>query len=103
MANHWTDLENIRWPVSSSTKGPRRVCRFCVLGILIPIVLLCIPLYMRHRAFHPFPFTISPSDMKLLNQVRSTQCFFLDVCVFLCSRVAKQQSERGNEVVSLRK
>ena len=25
------------------------------------------------------------------------------MCVFLCSRVAKQQSERGNEVVSLRK
>ena len=72
MANHWTDLENIRWPttISSSSKGPRRVCRFCILGILLPIVILCIPLYMRYRALQSLTFRMSPSDMKLLNQVR---------------------------------
>ena len=28
-------------------QGPMRLCRFCLLGILVPITLLCVPLYMR--------------------------------------------------------
>ena len=61
-----------------------RLCRFCLLGLLLPITLLCIPLYMRFSdkenifylnsdifsrfiSLRPQFFTLSPMDMKLLN------------------------------------
>jgi len=64
------DLENMKWSKSKSSniKGPKRMCKFCILAIVVPIVLLCIPLYMRYQALKPHRFTLSPSDMKLLNQ-----------------------------------
>ena len=72
------DLENMKWKSNSSAiKGPKRMCKFCLLAIVIPIVLLCIPLYMRYQALRPHIFSLSPSDMKLLNQVLQ---FFL--CLF---------------------
>jgi len=62
------DLENMKWKSKSSAiKGPKRMCKFCILAIVVPIVLLCIPLYMRYQALRPHLFTLSPSDMKLLN------------------------------------
>ena len=66
------DLENMKWnSKSSAIKGPKRMCKFCILAIVVPIVLLCIPLYMRYQALRPHLFTLSPSDMKLLNHVRT--------------------------------
>ena len=44
-----------------------RLCKFCLLGIFFPITLLCIPLYMRFISLRPHIFTLSPTDMKLLN------------------------------------
>ena len=75
------DLENMKWSKSKSSniKGPKRMCKFCILAIVVPIVLLCIPLYMRYQALKPHRFTLSPSDMKLLNQVRKL-LFVLKLC-----------------------
>ena len=64
------DLESLKWSSDSDArKGPKRLCKFCLLGILLPILLLCVPLYMRFQALKPHFFLLSPSDMKLLNQV----------------------------------
>ena len=64
------DLERMRWSSRSSpSKGPKRLCKFCLLGIVLPVVFLCIPLYMRYQALRPHLLTLSPADMKLLNQV----------------------------------
>ena len=70
MDTNFRDLERFKWSSESSpTKGPKRLCKFCALGIVIPIVLLCVPLYMRFQALKPHFFFLSPSDMKLLNHV----------------------------------
>eukprot|EP00092_Neocalanus_flemingeri_P037943 GFUD01041300.1.p1 GENE.GFUD01041300.1~~GFUD01041300.1.p1 ORF type:complete len:517 (-),score=125.30 GFUD01041300.1:18-1568(-) len=62
------ELEKMRWaPRSQPLKGPMRLFRFCLLGIFFPILLLCIPLYMRFISLRPHIFTLSPTDMKLLN------------------------------------
>jgi len=63
------ELEKMRWsPRSNPSKGPRRLCKFCLLAVAFPIILLCIPLYMRFLALKPQSLILSPSDMKLLNQ-----------------------------------
>ena len=41
--------------------------KFCVLGVCLPLVLLCVPLYMRFISLRPHLFHLSPLDMKLLN------------------------------------
>jgi len=68
----------MRWaPRSSPSKGPRRLCKFCSLAIILPVILLCIPLYMRFTALSPHDLILSPSDMKLLNHesvVSTTWC-----------------------------
>ena len=64
-------LERMRWSSRSpASKGPKRLCKFCLLAILLPVVCLCIPLYMRFQALKPHLLTLSPADMKLLNQAR---------------------------------
>ena len=49
-------------------QGPIRICKFCVLGVGLPIIFLTVPLYMRFLALRPHQFSLSPADMKLLNQ-----------------------------------
>jgi len=44
-----------------------RLCKFCLLGVSLPVFLLCLPLYMRFISLRPHLFTLSPADMKLLN------------------------------------
>ena len=39
------------------------------LALFVPSLFLCVPLYMRYYALRPHLFTMSPTDMKLLNQV----------------------------------
>ena len=41
------------------------------LALFVPSLFLCVPLYMRYYALRPHVFTMSPTDMKLLNQVSS--------------------------------
>ena len=58
---------------------------FLFLGVVLPFTFLCIPLYMRFLAFQPHNFTISPLDMKLLNQVliATLNCFVKYFCLNL--------------------
>ena len=102
--DHWEakDLENMKWTSNSSAiKGPKRMCKFCFLGIIIPIILLCIPLYMRYQALRPHRFTLSPSDMKLLNQVISLYSAQLsksnDTVCFSGTRKIIEKSIIGNQ------
>merc|ERR1719309_1063335 len=67
----------MRWSARSQSKGPLRLCRFCLLSVMLPISLLCIPLYMRFVSLRPHLLTLSPTDMKLLNhehRVSTTWC-----------------------------
>ena len=87
------DLENMKWKSKSSAiKGPKRMCKFCILAIVVPIVLLCIPLYMRYQALRPHLFTLSPSDMKLLNHVRTANfhlCNYFRLHMYLLTLLCK--------------
>ncbi len=62
-------LEDLKWSGSSPTKGPKRLCKFCLLAVVLPVLCLVIPVYIRFKVLRPHVFTLSPSDMKLLNQV----------------------------------
>lgn len=63
-------LESMQWSSKSSpSKGPKRLCKFCLCGVLLPILCLIAPIYIRFQALRPHFFTLAPSDMKLLNQV----------------------------------
>ena len=54
-------------------KNIPNLCPTCGFSaLLVPTLFLCVPLYMRYYALRPHIFTMSPTDMKLLNQVRST-------------------------------
>ena len=62
------ELDKMRWgPRSNPSKGPVRMCKFCFFGVSLPIILLCVPLYMRFISLRPHIFHLSPLDMKLLN------------------------------------
>jgi len=62
------ELDKMRWtPRSNPNKGPMRMCKFCFLGVAVPMMLLCVPLYMRFISLRPHLFHLSPLDMKLLN------------------------------------
>merc|ERR1719204_1206893 len=61
-------LEKMPWSSNSGpAKGPKRLATFCLLGVLLPILCLCIPLYMRFQALKPYVFMLTPSEMILLN------------------------------------
>ncbi len=83
----------MKWSAGSSpSKGPKRLCKFCLLGVALPVLCLIVPVYVRFQvktqekfplkcvflnslfsfqALKPYYFTLSPSDMKLLNHVRA--------------------------------
>ena len=87
------DLEKRPWSSKSSpAKGPKRLCKFCVLAVILPIICLCVPLYMRFQALKPQIFTLSPSDMKLLNQVCTNTNFYAFVKVIKNHFVCKIKS-----------
>ena len=68
LATYEVTMDQMRWSSRSSpTKGPKRLCKFCLLAVLLPILCLCLPLYMRFQALKPHLFNLSPADMKLLN------------------------------------
>ncbi|TRY68335.1 hypothetical protein TCAL_03808 [Tigriopus californicus] len=67
--DRFDQMERMQWSSrSNASKGPKRLCRFCLFAILVPILCLCVPLYIRYQALKPHFFTLSPADMKLLNQ-----------------------------------
>ena len=64
------EMERMRWSSrTGGSKGPKRLCKFCFCGVILPVLCLVIPVYVRFQALRPHYFTLSPSDMKLLNQV----------------------------------
>ncbi|RZC41103.1 uncharacterized protein BDFB_009939, partial [Asbolus verrucosus] len=59
----------------STFKGPIRVVKLCVLGILLPSLLIAIPLYMRYHVYGHQLYPLAMSDMRLLdNKVSTTWC-----------------------------
>lgn len=56
-------------------KGPLRVLRLCILGILLPALLVGIPLYMRYHVYGHQLYPLAMSDMRLIdNKVSTTWC-----------------------------
>ncbi|XP_019866768.2 uncharacterized protein LOC109595790 isoform X2 [Aethina tumida] len=58
-----------------SLRGPLRVVKLCILGIILPAILLGVPLYMRYRVYGHQLYPLAMSDMRLLdNKVSTTWC-----------------------------
>ncbi|KAI4466671.1 hypothetical protein MML48_2g00018005 [Holotrichia oblita] len=58
-----------------SFKGPLKVVRLCVLGILLPCLLFVIILFIRYRVYTEQMYPLAVSDMRMLdNRVSSTWC-----------------------------
>ncbi|XP_040571409.1 uncharacterized protein [Lepeophtheirus salmonis] len=78
-SDKFDQLERMQWSSnSSSTKGPKRLCIFCLLAIFLPVLCLVVPIYMRFQALRPHFLTLSPSDMKLLNQESMVSTFWCE-------------------------
>eukprot|EP00096_Caligus_rogercresseyi_P003197 TRINITY_DN1586_c0_g1_i3.p1 TRINITY_DN1586_c0_g1~~TRINITY_DN1586_c0_g1_i3.p1 ORF type:complete len:494 (+),score=115.27 TRINITY_DN1586_c0_g1_i3:186-1667(+) len=72
-------LERLQWSSNSSAaKGPKRLCIFCTLAVFLPVLCLVIPIYMRFQALRPHLISLSPSDMKLLNQESMVSTFWCE-------------------------
>ncbi|ODM89316.1 hypothetical protein Ocin01_17369 [Orchesella cincta] len=56
----------------SKWKGPRRVCIFCTMAIVVPSLLISIPLLMRFVIYGSSSYVIHPSDMRVLDERIST-------------------------------
>lgn len=56
-------------------KGPLRVLRLCLLGILVPCVLSISILYMRYRVYVEQLYPLTISDMRMLDsRISTTWC-----------------------------
>ncbi|XP_066996326.1 uncharacterized protein [Anabrus simplex] len=56
-------------------KGPWRALRLCLLGILLPSILVAVPLYMRYHVYGDQMYPVAMSDMRLLDsRVSTTWC-----------------------------
>ena len=66
------DLEKRPWSSKSPpTKGPKRLCKFFVLAVILPMICLCVPLYMRFQALKPQIFTLSPLEELIYTEINS--------------------------------
>ncbi|XP_065168171.1 uncharacterized protein [Atheta coriaria] len=60
---------------TKSLKGPLRVVRLCVLGIMLPCLLVSLILYMRYRVYVEQLYPLAVSDMRMLdNRISTTWC-----------------------------
>ncbi|XP_018328412.1 uncharacterized protein LOC108739157 [Agrilus planipennis] len=58
-----------------SFKGPLRLVRLCLLSILLPIILVALPLYLRYHVYGDQLYPFAMSDMRLLdNKVSTVWC-----------------------------
>ncbi|KAK5648792.1 hypothetical protein RI129_003684 [Pyrocoelia pectoralis] len=55
-----------------SYKGPLRVFRLCILGIVLPTALVSVPLYLRYHVYANQLYPFAVSDMRLLDRRIST-------------------------------
>lgn len=62
-------------PKKEKFKGPFRVVRLCILGILVPCFLFSLTLYMRYRVYVEQMYPLAVSDMRMLdNRISTTWC-----------------------------
>ncbi|KAL3289084.1 hypothetical protein HHI36_003526 [Cryptolaemus montrouzieri] len=55
-----------------SLKGPSRVIRLCLLGVMLPTLLIAIPLYLRYRVYRHQLYPLAMSDMRIIDGRIST-------------------------------
>ncbi|XP_064108816.1 uncharacterized protein LOC135217064 [Macrobrachium nipponense] len=56
-------------------RGPRRVIRLCMFGLILPTLLIIIPLYVRLVLYPPGHYPMMPTDQRILsNHVSSVWC-----------------------------
>nr|CAI5851290.1 unnamed protein product [Callosobruchus analis] len=56
-------------------RGPLRVARLCILGVLLPSLFISIPLYLRLRVYGLQLYPLAASDMRMLdNKISTTWC-----------------------------
>ncbi|XP_045460887.1 uncharacterized protein LOC123671206 [Harmonia axyridis] len=67
--------QNIVIRQKKSLKGPSRVVRLCLLGVILPIMLIAIPLYVRHRIYRHQLYPLTISDMRIIDgRISTTWC-----------------------------
>ncbi|KAL1497533.1 hypothetical protein ABEB36_008477 [Hypothenemus hampei] len=60
---------------SKSLKGPLRVIRLCLLGVVVPTLVLGVPLYLRYNVYGSQLYPLAMSDMRMIdNRVSTTWC-----------------------------
>ncbi|XP_066262139.1 uncharacterized protein [Euwallacea similis] len=60
---------------SRSLKGPLRVVRLCLLGVIVPTLVLGVPLYLRYNVYGAQLYPLAMSDMRMIdNRVSTTWC-----------------------------
>jgi hypothetical protein len=57
---------------SEGLRGPCRLVRLCVLGILLPAALISIPLYVRYHLLHEQYYPVAFSDVRIIDKSVST-------------------------------
>lgn len=59
-------------PRRSDYKIPLRVMRVCLLGMILPSILIIGPLYLRHRVYSEQLYPLAMSDQRLIDGKVST-------------------------------
>ncbi|ERL89111.1 hypothetical protein D910_06488, partial [Dendroctonus ponderosae] len=60
---------------SKNLKGPLRVVRLCILGVVVPTLILGVPLYLRYNVYGAQLYPLAMSDMRMIdNRVSTTWC-----------------------------
>lgn len=60
---------------SRNLKGPLRVVRLCILGVVVPTLILGVPLYLRYNVYGAQLYPLAMSDMRMIdNRVSTTWC-----------------------------
>ncbi|KAF4519975.1 hypothetical protein B566_EDAN005475 [Ephemera danica] len=58
-----------------SLRGPCRILRLCLLGLVTPALLISVPLYMRYHVLNEQQYPVALSDVRLLDsKVSTTWC-----------------------------
>lgn len=56
-------------------QGAKRVIVFCLLIAVLPVILLFIPLYLRHRVYADVKYQVAESDiLEMINGISSVFC-----------------------------
>lgn len=56
-------------------KGPSRVVKLCLLGILLPSLMVAFPLYFRYKVYTHQIYPLTISDMRIIDgKISTTWC-----------------------------